>query len=88
MAKGTLADPIEAIYVTEVTVTDPDSKQPVDLEVWKDPQSGGLLAVDASFVERVEGIILSPFNRGTVLHLSERAVEARHEQNIAEVAQG
>ena len=84
--KGTAANPIEAVYVTDVHVTDPDSGLPIELEVWKDPVSGGLLAIDASFVERVGEVITSPFNAHQYLHLVESAIERRYDANVVELA--
>ena len=42
----------KAYFVTELTVTDPDSKAPVELEVYKH-EDGGMFAVDSSFLEQV-----------------------------------
>lgn len=72
------ANPVEATYVRDVSVTDPDSGLVVDLEVWKDPESGGMFAIDASFVDQVNEVVVSPFNSQRRLHLSEFAVERRH----------
>ena len=49
-------------YVGPMTVVDPDSGGVVELEVWKDPQSGGIFAVDASYLEGVTDMIPSPFS--------------------------
>jgi len=42
----------KAYFVTELTVTDPDSKAPVELEVYKH-ENGGMFAVDSSFLDQV-----------------------------------
>ena len=41
-----------AKYVTEITVTDPDSNGEVEMSVYKH-QNGGMFAIDASFLEQV-----------------------------------
>lgn len=50
-----------ARYVDVAKVIDPDSNALVELEVWKDEISGGLFAVDASFIEQVDAVVTSPF---------------------------
>jgi hypothetical protein len=42
----------KAYFVEEFTVTDPDSKLPVELEVYKH-ENGGMFAVDSSFLDQV-----------------------------------
>jgi len=54
-------------FVTGFRVVDPESRQPVDLMVYKDPGSSGLFALDASFVEHLieeSGVaaVREPFN--------------------------
>ena len=41
-----------AKFVKEITVIDPDSQMPVELEVYKH-QNGGMFAVDNSFLDQV-----------------------------------
>lgn len=48
-------------YIQEVFVTDPDSQGDVHLEVWKDNESGGIFAIDASFLEQLNEFY-NPFN--------------------------
>lgn len=48
-------------YITELETVDPDSKAPVHLEVWKDMNSGGIFAIDASFLEQCDDFY-NPFN--------------------------
>ena len=60
---------IEAKYVTEIKADDPDTGGEVAMEVWKDPESGGMFAVDSSFLEQDTDEIPSPFNAGTILVL-------------------
>ena len=60
---------IKCIYINETTVIDPDSGGEVTLEVWKDPSSGSIFAVDASFVDQIRSTVPSPYNTGEVLDL-------------------
>jgi hypothetical protein len=41
-----------AQFVVELTVIDPDTKAPVELEVYKH-ENGGMFAVDSSFLDQV-----------------------------------
>lgn len=50
-----------AIFVTEISVIDPISNLPVEIEIWKDPISGGLFGIDTSFLDQVSEGIVSPF---------------------------
>lgn len=58
-----------AHYITEVTVTDPDSNAPVEVAVYKDPVSGGMFAVDSSFLLTLsdDDPVIEPFNGREVL---------------------
>jgi metal-dependent HD superfamily phosphatase/phosphodiesterase len=40
-----------AKFVTEISIIDPDSKEPVDIEVYKHP-NGGIFAIDSSYLEQ------------------------------------
>lgn len=53
---------IQAIFVGHITVTDPDTGAPVELEVMKDPESGAMFAIDGSYIAQVSGCFNSPFN--------------------------
>lgn len=61
----------QAVFVTEVTVTDPDSGMPVEVSIYKDTVSGGLFGVDTSYVLSLgdEGTVIEPFNGQSVLLL-------------------
>ena len=63
-----------ANYVTEITVVDPESKLEVGMSVFKHIQSGGMFALDNSYLEQmfeddVNPIITDPFNKGRALRL-------------------
>lgn len=48
------------VYIDELCVTDPDSGDDVHVEVWKCMDSGGIFAIDSSFLEQV-GEYSNPF---------------------------
>lgn len=52
-------DPLKAQYVKFIEVTDPDTGAEVELEVYKDPESGAMFAIDSTFLEQVRQIIPS-----------------------------
>ncbi len=61
-----------ASFITEIIITDPDSGGNVSLEVWKDSQSGGIFAIDSSYLEQVNNTIPNVFgNNGELIHLPE-----------------
>ena len=63
-ARELTMDPLKAKYVKFIEVTDPDTGAEVELEVYKDPESGAMFAIDSTFLEQVRQVIPSPFNPG------------------------
>jgi hypothetical protein len=67
----------KAKFVTELTVTDPDSKGEVELSVYKH-ENGGMFAMDSSYLDQVVGddfdrvVIPDPFEVGFMLELEEK----------------
>ena len=62
---------ITAKYITEISITDPDSNTEVQPSIYKEV-TGGLFALDSSFIEQVfseedQLIIDSPFGNGKVI---------------------
>lgn len=53
-------------HVTTITVTDPDSGLPVDVEILK-METGPMVGVDASYLEQDIGPVLSPYDPGVEL---------------------
>lgn len=53
---------MKAIFAGSVVVKDPQTGSDVELEVMKDPHSGGMFAIDASYLEQVSDKFNSPFN--------------------------
>lgn len=63
---------VEGVFIRAVMVTDPDSKWDVKVEIWKDPVSGGMFGIDASFLDHTDRkCIVSPFDKNVTLRLSE-----------------
>jgi hypothetical protein len=58
-----------AIFIETITINDPDTNAPVELEVYKDEGSGGIFAIDSSYLEQVENEIPSPFKQLHMLKL-------------------
>lgn len=60
----------DANYITDVKVIDPDSKLEVTLAVFKDTRTGGMLAIDASFLDHDDtDTVPSPFHDDVILRL-------------------
>lgn len=69
-----------AVYVTEVTVNDPNTSAPVELSVYKDSTSGGMFGIDSSFVDQMDlEHVTSPFNPEYTLELVELTDEQRED---------
>ena len=56
-----------AEFVKEITVIDPDSKAPVELAVFKHNETGGMFAVDSSYLDQcfdddIDPMIPDPFS--------------------------
>jgi hypothetical protein len=60
--------PIPTKYVTTVTVIDPDSNAPVEIEIRK-AESGWMVGIDGSYLEQDVGPVYSPYDRGIVLNI-------------------
>jgi len=56
-----------------VQVTDPDSGDTIELEVWRDPESNALLGVESSFMDGTSEHIYSPYNADSILNLPAEA---------------
>lgn len=58
----------KAIFIQEVSVTDPESDAPVSISIYKHKTSGGMFGVDSSFLETLEEneSVIEPFNGSTV----------------------
>lgn len=56
--------PVKAQYVKVIEVADPETGVEAELEVYKDPESGRIFAIDSTFLQQIRQIIPSPFNPG------------------------
>lgn len=56
---------IKAKWVQNLEVIDPDTNAPVGISVYKE-ESGGMFAVDSSYLENDVDIVMSPHNNGEV----------------------
>jgi hypothetical protein len=60
----------KAKYITEVTVTDPDSDSPVEVAIYKCERTGGMFGIDSSFISQEDPEeVPSPFQPGIALEL-------------------
>ena len=84
-ARKLTMDPLKAKYVKFIEVTDPDTGAEVELEVYKDPESGAMFAIDSTFLEQVHQIIPSPFNPGNDL-LCEGGEQSMTRREIEQMA--
>lgn len=48
-------------FIKTVTVPDPDTDGDVEVEIWKDNTSGGIMGIDASFLDQCPEFY-NPFN--------------------------
>jgi hypothetical protein len=67
---------MNATFVKEVTVTDPDSKGDVSIVIYKDSSSGCMFGIDSCYIEQNfddDDIIhmTSPYNENISLHLDD-----------------
>lgn len=60
---------VRAVYCKEIKVKDPDTQATIHLSVYKDPSTGGMLAIDSSFIEQVEAVIPNPLQPNVTLAL-------------------
>lgn len=63
-----------AKFIKEITVVDPDSGGDVAIAVFKHNQSGGMFAIDSSFLEQCTdedeaAMIADPFNNDSLVEL-------------------
>ena len=55
-------------YVTSITILDPDSNLPVELEIRK-LESGPLVGIDGSYLDQDVGSVYSPYDRDEELYI-------------------
>lgn len=65
---------MEPKYIKSISVTDPDTRAEVEVEIWKLP-NGGIVGIDASFLDKVDDTICDPFNEGEKITLPQEEVD-------------
>jgi hypothetical protein len=65
-----------ATFIQQVTVTDPETNAPVQLSVYKHDSSGGMFAIDSSFIEQnfeddETPTVADPFTNNAIVELIE-----------------
>jgi hypothetical protein len=62
--------PLQATFVDTIEVVDPGADgELVELEVWRDPSAGALMAIESSFLDQVQDAVASPYNPEVFLQL-------------------
>jgi hypothetical protein len=55
---------VKAKLITQITVIDPDTNTPVQIDIYKE-KTGGMFGVDSSYIDTEEPVT-SPFGNGKV----------------------
>lgn len=71
----------KANYITEITVTDPDTNAPVEVVIYKDVRSAGMFGVDASFLLTDEAVH-EPFDGQEVVLFDDDIIPATTKQTF------
>ena len=61
----------DALYVCDVVVQDPETGNDVELEVWKCRLTGGIMAIDASYLDQVREKVSNPYMPGGYIRVPE-----------------
>lgn len=61
---------IKTKFVSHITVTDPDSGLPVELEIRK-LETGAMVGIDGSYLEQDIGQVCSPYDKGCLLEIKD-----------------
>ncbi len=61
---------IKAKFCWNVVVTDPDSGEPVEVDIYK-MESGGMVGLDASYIENDIGPVRSPYDANAEIELED-----------------
>lgn len=74
---------LKAKLCGNAVVIDPDSQLPVEIDIYK-LESGGMVGIDASFLENDVGPVFSPFDANVELELDD-SVEMMDEADWSEL---
>lgn len=66
---------VTATFLDEITVFDPETGEATEVEMWKDPISGGIFGVDSAFLDNDVEKIVSPFDSRRILVLPYEEIE-------------
>jgi hypothetical protein len=66
----------KAAFVKEIELKDPDTGNPVGVSMYK-LSGGGMVGIDASFLEQHVGPVFSPFDQGVLLELGDEGEETK-----------
>ncbi len=55
-----------AKLVTTITVVDPDTNGDVEIEIYKEENSGGMVGIDASYLASTFEVAISPYHNGVL----------------------
>jgi len=67
---------IKTKFVSHVTVTDPDSGLPVELEIRK-LETGAMVGIDGSYLEQDVGQVFSPYDENCPLEIPDNEESCR-----------
>lgn len=59
---------IKTKHIQTITVTDPDTNLPVEVEIRK-LETGGMVGIDGSYLEQDVGTVYSPYDEGVELEI-------------------
>lgn len=74
-------------YVTEIEVTDPDTKLPVRLSIYKE-EAGGMVGLDSSFLANTDEQVVSPYGNGPLVESDEEPAPYEKPRVLIEVSGG
>lgn len=65
-------------YIASITVTDPDTNLPVEIEIRKDDESGCMVGIDGAILDSDEDVY-SPYTEGAILEIPDDETMGRNE---------
>ncbi|MCI0421511.1 MAG: hypothetical protein L0312_20180 [Acidobacteria bacterium] len=61
---------VKTKFVVKVTVIDPDTNLPVEVEIRK-METGGMIGIDGSWLDQDVGPVFSPYDEGVLLEITD-----------------
>jgi len=62
--------PLKMKYVMHITIIDPDTQLPVEVQIYK-MESGGMVGIDTSFIHNTDLPMYSPYDLGVEIEEAE-----------------